>query len=136
VNLSLKQPDPFVIFLDRSLGKQIIATSLRGAGCQVEVHDDHFSPDARDEEWLAQVGSKGWVVLTKDKRIKYRALELAAAVSARAKVFTLTAGSVQGGEMAEIFLKAMARIKNYVAENDPPYIVKVSRAGLLSKVYP
>jgi hypothetical protein len=46
-----------------------------------------------------------------------------------------TAGSVQGGEMADIFLRAMARIKNYVAENDPPYIVKVSRARLLSKVY-
>lgn len=136
MNLSLKQPDPFVVFLDRSLGKQIIAASLRGAGLQVEVHDDHFSPDARDEEWLAEVGRKGWVFLTKDKRIKYRALELAAAVAARAKVFTLTAGSVQGGEMADIFLKAMPRIKNYVAENNPPYIVKVSKAGLLSKVYP
>jgi hypothetical protein len=70
------------------------------------------------------------------QEIKYRAPELAAAVSARAKVFTLTAGSVQGGEMADIFLKAMPKIKSYVAENDPPYIVKVSRAGILSKVYP
>lgn len=47
-----------------------------------------------------------------------------------------TAGSVQGGEMADIFLKAIPKIKNYVAENAAPYIVKVSKAGLLSKVYP
>jgi len=136
VNFSLKQPDPFVVLVDRSLGKQIIAASLRDAGFQVEVHDDHFSPDARDEEWLADVGSKGWVILTKDKRIKYRALELAAAVAARAKVFSLTAGSVQGRDMADIFLKAMPRIKRYVAENNPPYIVRVSKGGMLSRVFP
>jgi uncharacterized protein with PIN domain len=81
----LKPPDSFVVFLDRSLGKQIIATALRTAGFQVEVHDDRFSADAKDQEWLTEVGRKGWVVLTKDKRIKYRKVELAAVVAANAE---------------------------------------------------
>jgi predicted nuclease of predicted toxin-antitoxin system len=132
----LKPPDPFVVFLDRSLGKQVIATALRTAGFQVEVHDDHFSADAKDEQWLTEVGRKSWVVLTKDKKIKYRVVELTAVVAANAKVFTLTAGSVQGSEMAAIFIKAMPKIKTYVETNAPPYIVRISKAGLLSTVYP
>jgi predicted nuclease of predicted toxin-antitoxin system len=132
----LKPPDPFVVFLDRSLGKQVIATALRTAGFQVEFHDDHFSADAKDEQWLTEVGRKSWVVLTKDKKIKYRVVELAAVVAANAKVFTLTAGSVQGSEMAAIFIKAMPKIEAYVEANAPPFIVRISKAGLLSTVYP
>jgi predicted nuclease of predicted toxin-antitoxin system len=132
----LKPPEPFVVFLDRSLGKQVIATALRTAGIQVEVHDDHFSADAKDPEWLTEAGRNGWVVLTKDKKIKYRIVEMAAVVAADARVFTLTAGSVQGSEMAEIFVRAMPKIKAYVEANAPPYIVRLSKAGLLSTVYP
>jgi predicted nuclease of predicted toxin-antitoxin system len=132
----LKPPDPFVVFLDRSLGKQVIATALRTAGFQVEVHDDRFRVDAQDQEWLTEVGRKGWIVLTKDKKIKYRMVELAAVVAAEAKVFTLSAGSVQGSEMADIFVRAMPKIKAYVETNTPPYIVRISKAGVLSTVYP
>ena len=132
----MKPPDPFVLFIDRSLGKQIIATALRAAGFQVEVHDDHFSPDARDQEWLTEVGRKGWIVLTKDKKIKHRALELAAVVAVNARVFTLAAGGVQGSEMANIFVKAMPKIRSYVDANDPPYIIRVTRSAHLAKIYP
>jgi hypothetical protein len=31
----------------------------------VEIHDDHFPSDAKDEVWLAEVGIRGWIVLTK-----------------------------------------------------------------------
>ena len=132
----MKPPDPFVVFLDRSLGKHVIATALRTVGFQVEVHDDHFTADAKDEQWLTEVGRKGWVVLTKDKKIKYRVVELRAVVATNAKVFTLTAGSVQGSEMADIFIKAIPKIKAYVESNAPPFIVRISKVGLLSTVYP
>lgn len=132
----MKPPDPLVLFIDRSLGKQIIASALRDAGFHVEIHDDHFNPDAKDEEWLTQAGRKGWIVLTKDKKIKYRALELAAVVAVRACVFTLAAGGVQGSEMAKIFVKAMPKIQDYVNANSPPYIVRVTKSGQLARIYP
>jgi hypothetical protein len=49
---------PLIVFLDRSLGKHIVAEALRQAGAAVEVHDDHFLQDARDEEWLREVGQR------------------------------------------------------------------------------
>ena len=49
-------PDEPTLFLDRSLGKHIIADRLRSEGIKVEVHDDHLPADAPDEDWLALVG--------------------------------------------------------------------------------
>ncbi|MGH7152226.1 MAG: hypothetical protein ACREIU_16085 [Planctomycetota bacterium] len=43
---------------------------MRREGARVEVHDEHFARDARDEEWLGEVGRRGWVVPTKDQRIR------------------------------------------------------------------
>lgn len=88
-NFGQKQPDPLTFFIDRNLGKHTIADILRKAGALVEVHDDHFPPNAPDHEWLPVVGEKGWVVLTKDKRIRYRGLELKALEDARVKAFVL-----------------------------------------------
>jgi len=71
-----------VFLIDRSVGKNVIATALHAAGATVEVHDDHFKQDAFDEEWLPIVGRRGWAVITSDDRIRYRAVEREAATSA------------------------------------------------------
>ena len=59
---SRRLPEPWIFFVDRSLGGHVVAQALREAGEQVEVHDDHFARDATDETWLAEVGAKGWIV--------------------------------------------------------------------------
>lgn len=66
-----------VFFTDRDLGTRF-PDILRSAGLRVERHADHFRPDASDESWLADVGVKDWVVLTHDRRIRYKPNELAA----------------------------------------------------------
>jgi len=53
-----KPPEPLVFFIDRSLGRKIVAQALREVGETVEIHDDHFAPDAKDEVWLVEVGSR------------------------------------------------------------------------------
>lgn len=68
-----------VFFVDRCLGKKCVASALRETGHRAEVHDDHFPQDAKDEEWLPVVGERGWLVITRDDRIRYHSLEAAAA---------------------------------------------------------
>ena len=63
-------------FLDRSLGKKT-ASGLREAGYVVHLVADHYPNDA-DEDWIAEGCSRGWILLTKDKRIRYRAAVLEA----------------------------------------------------------
>ena len=81
-------------FVDRSLGAQQIAAALREAGASVVVHDDEFAKDTPDEVWLKEAGRRGWLVVSKDKRIATRTLELLAIARAGARVFILGAGNM------------------------------------------
>lgn len=118
-----------VYFVDRSLGSHLVADALREAGARVEVHDHHYDQGCPDQEWLADVGSRGWVVLTKDRRIYYRQLERLAVAEARVRMFVLTAGDLGGAQMATAFVRALTAMERFAATHDPPFIATVSRDG-------
>lgn len=135
MNSPSKQPEPPGFFLDRSLGKIRIATALRQAGAIAHIHDDYFPPNAKDEDWLTQVGQNGWIVLTKDHRIRYRNLEREALMNAGVGAFILTAGDMQGDEMAEIFVKALSAIAKFLQKHKKPFIARVARDGSVSLLF-
>ena len=56
-------------------------------GATLHIHDDHFPPDAKDEDWLTEAGQRGWIVLTKDHRIRYRHVERLALMRAGSASF-------------------------------------------------
>jgi hypothetical protein len=122
-------PPSFVLFLDRSLGNHHVAVALRASGAQVEIHDDHLSQDATDDEWLTLAGRHGWVVLTKDNRIRYRPLEKRSLLSAGLCAFILTPASMTGPEMASAFVAALPEMRRLVGSRPGPWIAGVSRNG-------
>lgn len=130
----MKQLDQLTFFIDRSLGKEVIAKALREAQVAVKVHDDWFRPNAPDEEWLFEVGSRGWIVLTKDRRFQTRVLEISAIARSKAKIFKLTAANLQGTEMATIFVKAIRKISRVTIGNPGPFIATVSKSGKVTIV--
>lgn len=71
-------------------------------------------------------------MLTKDDRIRYRATERMALMSAKVRTFVLTSSQLQGSEMAAAFVKALRRIERLVAKRDPPFIARVSKTGKIS----
>ena len=124
--------DPLIFFLDRSLGKHIVADALRHAGAQVEVHDDHFPMDAKDHEWLPPVGERGWIVLTRDDRIRYRTQERTALIQAGARAFVLVRRSLSGPAMAAAFVNALPAIQRFVERHQAPFITRVTQTGNVS----
>jgi len=107
-----------------------MAAVLRAAGLHVEVHDDHFRQDALDPEWLAAVGERKWIVVTRDERIRYRVAEKQAIRHAKVRAFVLAAqGNLRAEMLAEIFLRALPKIRRTVGERKPPFIAKISRDG-------
>ena len=93
----------------------------------VELHDDHFPQDAKDADWLPDVGARGWVVLTKDKRIRKRPDELAAVRAACVRMFVLSTGRGLSGEgMARVFLDSRARMERFIRKTPAPFIAGVS----------
>lgn len=123
-----------VFFVDRSLGKRVVAQALRDVGARVEVHDDHFPQNATDVDWLTAVGQRGWVVLSKDERIRRNPLERAAFEHARVKAFFLTQQGLSGPEMAEIFVRALLGIARRAARQPGPFIYTISLNGVFSRV--
>ncbi len=132
---SSKPLDDFVFFIDRSLGRKAVAEALRANGARVEIHDDHLRQDARDEEWLAYVGARSWVVLTQDDRIRYHALELGALLDAKVRAFVLTAKGLRGEENAAIIVNALPAILRALARHSGPFVARIARNSKVDMLY-
>ena len=66
------------LFIDRDTWSYVLDDALRAAGIPFVAHRQLFAPDTPDTEWIAEVGRRGWVVVTRDKNIRRRPNELRA----------------------------------------------------------
>lgn len=104
---------------------------------RIEIHDDHFLPDATDEYLLSEIGKRRWVFLSKDKRIRYRYPALLAIKQHNARFLFLTGrGDRNADETAAIILKAINRIERFNEKHKPPYIGKIASDGKISGPLP
>lgn len=126
---STSQPEPLVFFTDANLGRNIVPGALRAAGEDVRVHDEEFAPATPDAAWLKRAGAEGWVVLTKDSRIRYRSNETTALIEARVRAFVLVSRNLPGPQMAEAFVKALPAMKRLCRRKAPPFIAHIHRNG-------
>ena len=117
------------IYLDRNLGKHVIADALREAGATVEIHDDHLPLSAPDEDWIALVGRNRWIAITKDKNIRYRAAEIAAIKKHGAMVVVVRAKNATGRELGEILSSSLVRIQRFAESHQPPFVAGIDRSG-------
>jgi hypothetical protein len=110
---------------------------LRQVHPAILVHDDLFPQDVEDEVWLREAGTKGWVVLTRDEKIRWRPGEQRAIVDAGVRCFCLhpTKG-MRGEDMAEVLARALPRILRIAVEDPGGYVKTVSRAGRIRHLYP
>lgn len=123
---------PLTYFVDECLGRHFVVEALLAAGAQVEVHHVHFADGTPDAEWLPVIGARGWVLLTKDRNIRRRELEIQALVNARVRAFVLTAADLTGPEQAEAFVRALARMNRIAAGSRGPLIGRVGAKGGVS----
>lgn len=131
---SLSPREGWEFFIERSLGSRIVAARLRAAGCVVHTHAEFFKPDAPDTEWLEAVGCKGWIVLSKDDRIRYRPLEKKALIESGVRAFILTGKGGTGEEMAGSLLHALPAILHLCGSASPPFIAHITKGGQVNRM--
>jgi PIN like domain len=119
-------------FIDRALGKKSVPDALRLAGANIEIHCDHFAPEAADVDWLPVVAQKGWVVLTKDEKIGRNYLEVLAIAQYGAKVFVLNSANLKSKEMADIFVGSLDKMTAFSLNHEPPFIFKIYKQGKIT----
>lgn len=127
--VSSRQQPERALFLDRNLGKHIIAERLRSEGIWVEVHDDHLPLDAPDEEWIALVGRRGWLAITKDKNVRYRTAELEAIRRHSARVIVIRMKNATGSEIAEVLVKGRQRMARFASKTPAPFVAGIYKSG-------
>ncbi|MBM4320885.1 MAG: hypothetical protein FJ125_13255 [Deltaproteobacteria bacterium] len=116
-----------VFFVDRSIGRHVVADALRAAGAAAEIHGDYFDQDTKDPLWITEVGRRGWFVLSKDGRIKSRTLERNAVREAGVGLFVLVTADLKGDQMAGAFVAALPRMARFSRKHERPFIAKVYR---------
>lgn len=112
-------------FTDRDLGKQFGAI-LKTGGLIVERHVDHFAADTPDDVWLAEVGRRGWIALTHDRRIRYKPNERDAVMRHRVGLLVIV-GAAPFAELADAFLATLPSVEHFLEHQKPPFIAKVYR---------
>jgi PIN like domain len=126
----LALPEDFVLYLDENLHNcKPILDALIQHGVKHERHGQHFAPGTEDTQWLPFVGEKGWVLLTKDKRIRYNELEKAAVRAYKVREFYFSSGNYSGAEMAEMLVAGLRDMVRIFRREKPPFIASVTKSG-------
>ena len=128
-NVSPRELAPAALFIDRCAWSGALARSLREAGIAFVAHHERFAHDTPDDVWLAAAADRGWLVVTRDQRIRYRANELAAMQRARLHVFVFTQGGLTGAETGSILVRCHAALLRFAAETPPPAFFSLTRSG-------
>lgn len=118
-----------ILFIDRDTWSHALDAALREAGIPFERHRDHFANNTEDVEWIAELGRRGWVAVTRDQRIRHRPNELAAVRAAGLHLFALTSGNLSAAQTAQVLLAAWPAIQRAVARTAPPALWSVTRGG-------
>jgi hypothetical protein len=109
----------------------LIFEKLREAGLKVEAHHVHFKHNTKDEDWLAVVGEKKWIVFSRDKMIGRRPLQLRALLNAGVKAFVLVTDELTDAQNAEIVIKYIDKIFGMIEENKKPFIAKIRKDAVV-----
>ena len=102
--------------------------ALRAAGVEIRVHDELFPQGTEDVVWLREAGSNGWIVITRDDRIRYNQLEKRAVIAAKLRFFSITSSSLTGAEAAALILSALDKMSRLCRQHwKHGFIAKISR---------
>ena len=122
--------DSLAIYLDENhCNNRSILAVLKNAGIEVHRHLDHFSRGTPDQDWLPLVGEKGWILLTTDKRIRFRANEKQAVIRHNIRMFYFSKNDMSGSQMGSCLEKALPEIQNLCARVEPPFFAAITRNG-------
>lgn len=124
-----------ILFFDRNTGTALPrALQLLKPPHQIEYHQAHFAPMTPDEEWLATIGERGWVVVAQDYRFHRRPHELDAIKRFGVGVFYLWGANASRWEIARVFMKAIDAIELAEATTPRPFVFRILKDGRLRSV--
>jgi hypothetical protein len=124
-----------VIFIDRSIPKGV-ATALKAVRDDVKWLEDEFTHSTPDEDWLRDVAQRGWVVVSRDKKIRTRPRERQAIVDSGAGVFCLTQNdNPTRWKYLQLLCLTLDQMEFVFTTTSKPFLFGVDRTGGLRRIF-
>ena len=118
-----------MIFIDRSIPKSV-ATALRYV-------EDRFQHDTKDTDWLPVAGAEGWLVITRDKKIRTRPGERRAILENGVGCFFLMQKrDPSRWQYLKLLVLTLEKMESSFATTPRPFIFGVDQSGKLSLISP
>lgn len=90
---------------------------------------DQFLPDAIDTDWLKFVGKNGFILITRDERVRWRPSELKAFNNYKVGAFFLGGKKRTRCELIQQLVRNWPRMKELATKTIPPYAFRIPPSG-------
>jgi hypothetical protein len=122
--------------LDRSLGRHQLADALRAEGLVVHTLWSVYGASEQlldDDVWATDAGSRGWIVLSADKRLRYT-VSTRLLVEHQVGVFQLASGNLPGPVQVRRYIDNLQAIL-LACEEPRPFIFSVHEQSIV-RIWP
>jgi PIN domain-containing protein len=105
---------------------------LAANGFEIRPWHEHF-PGWADIDFLPRIAAEGWILLTKDKNIRRRPIEVETILNSEVRAFVLTASNLRSDEMAALLIRARRKIER-ICQQRGPFIFNITSMGNVAQV--
>jgi PIN like domain len=121
-------------FLDNCLSPQLVE-GLKVFGENVEHLRSSFPENTPDTIWIPEVARRGWILVTRDKRIRTRPLEIEALIRTGLPTFIFTQkNDPDMWGWVELIVKRWAEMKVFAASQRRPFIAGIPFKGKIERL--
>lgn len=125
-----------MIFFDRSIPKGVVEAvkQVREDVCWLEdVFSEHW---IKDREWIPEIGARGWLVVSKDKKIRTRKEERRAVAEHDVGCFILNYKQpLNRWEILKLVASSLDEMEERFANTPRPFMYLIDKNGQF-RVYP
>lgn len=115
-------------FVDNNLSEQL-AAGMKAFGEDVVHLKDLFPEDEDDPVWLEYIGIEGWILITRDERVRYNPAETQALKAHGVGAFFLGGKHRTRCELIQQVVRNWPRIKEVAAKTRRPFAFRVRPTG-------
>lgn len=123
-----------MLFVDRCAWSRRLDEALRNARIPFIAHRERFADDLPDEDWLGVAGTKGWIVITRDKNIRRKPNEIKAYRDNNVVAFVLASGNASAEDTARLVVELYPKMLRKAMSATPPAMFSVTLAGGITPV--
>lgn len=127
-------PDAPTLFIDVCAWSHKLGDALTALGAPYIPLTRHFPANTPDEIWLEEIGKRGWILLTRDERIRRRPNELQAFREHGVIGFVLTAGNASAADTAELITRVYSKLIRKAKAAKPPALFTIHISGTFSQI--